>query len=316
MAASSNKEPGVSGAPEPACLPDWTALEKRFAGARDRLSPSRQKLVRQVLEQPESAYYLSSNEIARRYKVDPATIVRTVQALGYARFAEFSADLREHFVARITPYAALKAAAEDRSTPPDRARQNLDLAVRNLQTLRSTLNPDAIVALAKEVKRARRILVVGIDLAASLSWYLAYGLMTIGFAADAPIGSSGNIQRRVRTLTRQDLLIAISFGRCLRDTVEATQRARRSGVPTFGITDSETSPLAKACERSLITSVSSLSFSGSYVAPMALLGVILEECGRTKTAKSLELLRRSQEEDRVDHRWHESDSGLGRENEA
>lgn len=314
--ASSNKRPEASGDPEPASLPEWTGLEKRFASARDRLSPGRQKLVRQILEQPENAYYLSSNEMARRYKVDPATIVRTVQALGYARFAEFSADLRDHFVARITPYAALKAAAEDHRTSPHRVGQNLDLALRNLQTLRSTLNPDAIVALAKEVKRAHRILVLGIDLAASLSWYLAYGLMTLGFAADAPIGSTGNIQRRVRTLTPHDLLIAISFGRCLRDTVEATQRARRQGVPTFGITDSETSPLAKACERSFITSVSSQSFSGSYVAPMALLGVILEVCGRTKTERALELMQRSQEEDRMDHRWFETGSDQSLDNEA
>jgi len=72
-----------------------------------------------------------------------------------------------------------------------------------------------------------------------LSWHLAYGLMTLGFAAEAPVGSTGNVQRRVRTLTRQDLLIAISFGQCLRDTVEAALRAKKLGVPTLG------SPTAK-----------------------------------------------------------------------
>ena len=60
-----------------------------------------------------------------------------------------------------------------------------------------------------------------------LSVALIYGLMTLGFNAEAPVGSTGNVQRRVRSLTRRDLLIAISFGQCLRDTVSwyASNRA-------------------------------------------------------------------------------------------
>jgi len=59
-------------------------------------------------------FFLSSRELAGRYDVDAATIVRTIQALGYQRFAEFAADLRWHFVTRITPYTILKAASEEK----------------------------------------------------------------------------------------------------------------------------------------------------------------------------------------------------------
>lgn len=310
MAATIKEGQGRSGVPDEEARAGQTALESRFTKAQEHLNPSRRKLVRLMLEQPENAYFLSSREMARHYGVDTATIVRTTQALGYRRFAEFASDLRSHFVARITPYTVLKAAAGVRRGIPERVRQTLDSDLRNVQALRSTLDPEVVAALSKEVKRARRILVIGIDLAASLSWYLAYGLMTLGFAAEAPVGSSGNVQRRVRTLTRHDLLIAISFGPCLRDTVEAAQRAKRLGVPTFGITDNETSPIARVCDRSCIASVASPSFGGSYVAPMALLGAILEICAQTRAAKSLRLLRRSQEEDRMDHRWFDVFEGL------
>jgi len=57
-------------------------------------------------------------------------------------------------------------------------------------------------------------MVVGIDLAASLSWHLAYGLVHLGFPAKALVGETGNVQRRVRTLSSKDLVIAISFGQC------------------------------------------------------------------------------------------------------
>ena len=281
-----------------------TTLERRFAAAGENLNASRRKLLRLILENTEDTFFLSSRELAKRYEVDAATIVRTIQALGYKKYAEFTADLRAHFVTQITPYAVLKAASKEKRTVADRIRHAMDMDLRNLQALQSSLNAEKIIALSKQVKRARRILIVGIDLAAGLSWHLAYGLMTLGFAAEAPVGSTGNVQRRVRTLTREDLLIAISFGQCLRDTVEAALRAKKLGVPTFGVTDSETTPIARICDDSCMASVASPSFGGSYVAPLSLLGTILIACAHTQTARSLELLRRSEVEDLADHRWY------------
>src|SRR5437016_6716961 len=183
-----------------------TTLERRFAAAGENLNASRRKLLRLILENTEDTFFLSSRELAKRYEVDDAIIVRTIQALGYKKYAEFTADLRAHFVTQITPYAVLKAASKEKRTVADRIRHGMDMDLRNIQALQSSLNPEKIIALSKQVKRARRILIVGIDLAAGLSWHLAYGLMTLGFAAEAPVGSTGNVQRRVRTLTREDLL--------------------------------------------------------------------------------------------------------------
>ena len=234
-----------------------TALEKRYASFQDKLNPSRRKLLRMILENPEDTYFLSSREMATRYQVDAATIVRTIQVLGYRKFAEFVSDLRSHFVARITPYTVLKAASREKKTVTDRIRHGLEIDMRNLQTLQTTIDTERIQALSKIVKVSQRILVIGIDLAAALSWYLSYGLMALGFGAEAPVGSTGNVQRRVRTLTRKDMVIAISFGQCLRDTVEAAHRAKKQGTPTFGITDSEATPIARVCDQSLIVPVAS-----------------------------------------------------------
>ena len=257
-----------------------------------------------ILESPEDNYFLSSRELAKRYEVDTATIVRSVQALGYRKFAEFATDLRAHFVTRITPYTALKATAHEKRTPSDRIRHSVEVDSYNLQSLQSSLDPKRVIALSKLVRRARRILVVGIDFAASLSWHLAYGLMALGFPADAPVGGAGNIHRRVRLLNSKDLLIAISFGQCLRDTVEAAQRAKKQGVPTFGITDSELTPIAKVCDNFCIASVAGVSFGSSYVAPMSLLGAILAACAHARPSRSLALLRQSEEEDRASRRWY------------
>src|SRR6476620_12639767 len=114
-----------------------TSLEVRFA--QSQLSRSRRQLIRAILDNHEEAFFLSSREMARRYNVDAATIVRTVQALGYERFADFTADLRKHFVTQITPYTVLKAATRETRSITDQVNHCLELDSESLSVLRSSI---------------------------------------------------------------------------------------------------------------------------------------------------------------------------------
>jgi len=279
-----------------------TSLEVRFA--KSPLSGSRRRLIREILDNHEQTFFLSSREMAKRYNVDAATIVRTVQALGYERFADFAADLRQHFVKHITPYTVLKAATQEKRSVTDQVQHCVERDVESMSVLRSSLATDRAVELARRIHGARRILVVGVDLAASLAWFLAYGLTPLGFDAEAPVGSTGNLQHKIDLMTEKDLMVAISFGRCLRETVEAVERAHGRGVPTFGITDSDTTPIALHCDDYLVASTSSPSFTGSYVAPMALLNTIIVACAHLRPKRALAMLSRTEQEYRTGNRWY------------
>ena len=280
-----------------------TSLEVRFA--KSSLGGSRRRLIREILDNHEETFFLSSREMAKRYKVDAATIVRTVQALGYERFADFAADLRQHFVNHITPYTVLKAATQEKRSITDQVNHCLELDSESLSVLRSSIEASEAVELAKRIHGARRILVLGVDLAASLAWFLAYGLTPLGFDAHAPVGSTGNLQHKIDLLASNDLVVAISFGRCLRETVEAVDRAHARGVPTFGITDSDTTPIALHCDDYLVASTSSPSFTGSYVAPMALLNTIIVACAHLRPKRALAMLSRTEQEYRTGTRWYQ-----------
>src|SRR6059058_2517575 len=112
-----------------------SALEARFATARHQLNARRQRLVRAILDSADETCFLSSREMAKRYHVDPTTILRTTQVLGYGSFADFATDLRQHFVSRITPYAALKAATRQKRSIADHIDHCLDKAIDNLNVL-------------------------------------------------------------------------------------------------------------------------------------------------------------------------------------
>lgn len=280
-----------------------TPLEARFV--RAQLSRNRRDLIRAILDNHEEAYFLSSRELAKRYNVDAATVVRAIQDLGYQRFADFAADLREHFVRQITPYAVLEAATRKGRSVADHVEGGLERDIENLRVLESRLPIDRVMELARLMHRSRRIVVVGVDLAASLAWFLAYGLTPLGFAAEAPVGSAGNLQHRIDVLESRDLVVAISFGRCLRETVASVIRARARGVPTFGITDGRTTPIAKYCDGHLIAPIGSPSYTGSYVAPMALINAIILACAHLQPRRALARLGRTEADYRSGDRWYQ-----------
>jgi DNA-binding MurR/RpiR family transcriptional regulator len=286
-----------------------TTLEARFAGARSRLTPRRQQLVRAILDAADETCFLSSRELAKRYRVDATTILRATQVMGYDSYADFAADLRRHFVARITPYAALKAATREQRSIEDHVDHALDKALDTLNALKTGLDKRRVVELAKLIKRSRRVLVVGLDFAASLAHNLAYGLLNLGFDAEAPQGHTGTMRCKVDVLTPKDLLVAISFGQCLRDTVEAVLQAKKQGVSTFGITDGDTTPLARYCDAHLVAPVVSPSFLNSYVAPMAVINAIHVACAHIDPKRALTRLRPTDREYASGPRWYREPKG-------
>jgi DNA-binding MurR/RpiR family transcriptional regulator len=289
----------------PADADGGTHLEARFLDSKTHLSSSRQRLLNQILEEADETFFLSSREMANRYGVDAATIVRTVQAMGYQKFADFSRDLRNHFVTQITPYTAMRAATQRSRSVADYVHQSIEKDLENLNSLKTSLDVDKVIELAKQIHVTRRIIIVGIDFAASLAISLAYGLLRLGCDAEAPVGTSGLVQNKISIMTGKDMLIAISFGRCLRETVEATKRARQRGVPTFGITDSDKTPIGRFCDQHLITSTGRSSFIDSYVAPVAAINAILIACAHTQPKRSLKLLEQFDRESASVARWYE-----------
>jgi DNA-binding MurR/RpiR family transcriptional regulator len=281
-----------------------TGIEERLAKASPNLNLSRRKLLTEIIDDSEETCFVSSRELAKRYGVDAATIVRTIQALGYERYAEFQADLRAHFVLRISPYTVMKAAARQKRTIADYVEHSLEMEANNLGKLRSTLSVREVIETARSISRARRILVVGIDLAAALSHLLSYSLASLGFDSEAPVGSAGNLHQKVRLLGSRDLLIAISFGRCLKETVDAVLRAHKNGIPTFGITDSDRSPIARFCDSHWIASIANPSFNASYVAPVAAIDALLVACAHLQQERSLAWMKEKEKELKSGNRWY------------
>jgi RpiR family transcriptional regulator, carbohydrate utilization regulator len=267
----------------------------------EQLSSKRQEVIRPILEHPREYVLLSIRALAKRLKTDPATIVRIVQGLGFQNYKQFQHHLHELSLAFATSLdTMLQSTHSGRSGQP--AADSVLHDIKNLQGLKNSLDPQRFNHLAKRIYTARRISIIAGDLAAVLGEYLGYQFNVLGLPVFIAT-SHGSITHTVRSATKQDLVIAISFRRGLRPTVEGAEQARARGAYCVGIADTYISPLARYCHELFLASIDSLSFGASYTAPMALANAILTSVGDYRRSRTMQIVRELADEQRTGSRW-------------
>lgn len=268
------------------------------------LSPRRRELIRPVLENPREFVLLSVRAAAGRLHTDPATMVRVVHRMGFEGYRAFQNFLHDLSIANATSLEGMEqTTARD---IPAYLEASLQQDIRNLNAVRTSLDPARLASVAQRIHSARRILLLGGDLAENLVHYFEHHLTIVGLPALAAT-TVGQTLHVSRSMGRDDLVIAISFRKGLRQTVEGMKRAKRNGAYCIGVTGTHVSPIARFADEYFIAPVESNSYIDSYVAPMALANMILVACANYNREVSLSFLREAAEEQRNGFRWYEPD---------
>lgn len=271
-----------------------------------RLNPKRQEVVRVVFENPRDYVLLSIRKLARRLSSDPMTTLRIIRDMGFESYPAFQRYLHELSLVHATPLESMKADEARDADIPAHIRESLVRDLKNMQVLRHTLDFRRVQVLAKRLYAARRIVVLGGDLATNLAQFLQYNLMLLGLPALAPI-TPGEVAHTVRNVGRRDLVIAISFRRGLRQTVEGMRQAASKRAYCVGVTDTFVSPIARYANEFFLAPVESRSYGVSYVAPMAFLNMVLVACANYRRARTMHFLKEADKEQRSGFRWYPGD---------
>jgi DNA-binding MurR/RpiR family transcriptional regulator len=268
-----------------------------------RLAPSRQEIVRRILAEPRTYVLLSLRTASSRLNIDAATLLRTVQAMGFKRYHNFQQYLHDRSIAFSTALDSLEHTADDGNSVEALIGRSIDRDIENLRQLRNSLDRARVVALADRLHAARRVLVFAGDLSRSLAIYLDYNLGTLGLNSVAAL-TPGEIVHRVRHVNKKDLVVAISYGRGLQQTVEGLKFARENSAFCVGISDTFLSPLARVADQFFVTSTEHLAYADSYVAGMAFLNTLLVACANVHRQRNVSVLKKVALEQRTGFRWY------------
>jgi len=275
----------------------WSAQQRL-----SRLSPKRQEVIRPALERPREFVLLSVRNAADRLNSDPATIIRIVRGLGFETYRDFQRYLQDLTVAHATSLDSMQSAI-DRHSLSGQMQAAVDQDIDNLRALRTSTDFDQLASIATRVWKARRVYILGGDLAGSLVDYIAYHLTLLGILTLGAT-TTGRMVHMMRSVAKGDLVIGISFGRGLRSTVEGLQEAKRRGAFCIGVADTYVSPLAEASDEFFIASVRTPSFGMAYAAPISLMNALMAGCAFANRRRTLAVLKEVAAEQKFGTRWY------------
>jgi DNA-binding MurR/RpiR family transcriptional regulator len=267
-----------------------------------RLHKKRQELIRPVQENPRDFVLLSVRALAEKLGTDPATVTRIVQGLGFKSYRDFKGYLHELSIATATSLQGLQATAPGDSNTISEGRRALEQDLKNLHALRNTLDMEKLVSVVEKLHKARRILLLGGDMAIALVEFLDYKLTLLGLPVVSAV-TPGKTLHAINSIGKKDVVIAISFRRGLRQTIEGLQRARATGAFCVGITDTFVSPIVGFAHQSFLTPVEA-PFSNSYVVPISFINILFTLCAHQRRTRTLAILKKVDQEQRYGYRWY------------
>lgn len=215
-------------------------LEGLRSDAVEELPPAARLLAAFVLSNRLTILTSSAAELAARLGVSDATVIRSVQALGFTGLPHLKQVLA----------ATMGAEAEGPATDlghtlaeaGEGARNALDLALDLQREAMASLEDPAIRQAMLDaiglMHAARRIVIYGIGPTAHLARYMASILQRSGRTAFTLDAAGITLADQLLALREGDVVLAMTYGRAYREITATIQEARRLGLPVVMISDS------------------------------------------------------------------------------
>jgi DNA-binding MurR/RpiR family transcriptional regulator len=224
-------------------------LDRLFQRANQQLGEAGRRVVRFIDENRQTVLASSAAALGSYVGTSDATVVRTIQALGFTGLG----DLKR----------AILKSTDKVSTPADHMRRTLaDLEKTTGQAFDSVLqaHSDGLAVLNSERCRAQiaaavglldaadRIAVFGIGPSAALASYVSTSLARCGRPSRTISATGSMLADQLLDLRRGDGLLILAYGRLYKEVRTVFAEAKSLGLATVLVTEAENTPLAKLAD--------------------------------------------------------------------
>ncbi len=201
-----------------------------------------------AVNNPDDIAFGTVASIAIDANVQPSTLVRFSQALGYQGFSDlqdvFRSRLRERVLSYDERLEQLRGHAQGRSKTSLIFDGFSEASERSLVDLRNKLDAKQLEDAVTKLAEANTIYLVGLRRSFPITSYMSYAFGKLGVRNMLIDAVGGLAAEDISFATPQDCVLAISFTPYASETISLAQRAAERKVPVIAITDSPFSPLA------------------------------------------------------------------------
>lgn len=247
-------------------------FQERIRDNYDKLTPGFRKLADFIVTNTLDAAFLTATELSRRVEVDPATVVRFAQELGYSGYRELSREIKRYVRDQVTETYRMTAEA---GTLAELLHALVENSKQNLQSFVTTELAD--VALAVEaLLKAPQVWITGEYTDYDLAQFMAKNLTNLGMEAIAFHPGMREAAGIIAQMNDGDALLALANGGPSVDAGYAVRLAREKGVKTISISGSGVVLAAREAEITITVPVKSPASVASFMTAVEVLALIWE----------------------------------------
>ncbi|EHL99667.1 SIS domain protein [Acetobacteraceae bacterium AT-5844] len=260
-----------------------TALRALILRQREQLPKRLLQAAEFALEHPQEFAFGTIGEIASRAEVQPSTLVRFAQSLGYSGFSDLQAVFRAHARDRWPEYRERLQSV--RGEGPMALMQGFTrAAIHSAERLSETIDAAMLERAVKLLAGADTIYLLGSRRAYPVAAYLAYALRKLEIRCHLIDQAGGLAPEQVALMSQKDALLAVSFSPYTPATLELVGKAAERGIGIVALTDTPFSPLLSSTAVWLeVTEADHAAFrslSGTFVLAMTLAVATAEQRNR------------------------------------
>ncbi|OWT56885.1 MurR/RpiR family transcriptional regulator [Candidimonas nitroreducens] len=252
-------------------------LIHRIKSCYEDLSPQFQAGARYLIDHPIQVSTLSARKLAVLAQVQPATLVRLAQHLGYDGWDAMKSVFTRDFQLPPGSYAARAQSLVQR---PETIQAVWETAIaqhsRNLNAL-SLANQKTMTQVVEQLRKAKRILVAGFRSCYPAAFNLRY-LCNL-FRSDVHLlhNTGGTMDMDLHHLHSDDTVVLISYDPYSREISVVANAAYEAGCHIITLCDSQLAPIALKADDVMTFPTQGNSFIPSTVALHALVEMLAQQ---------------------------------------
>ncbi len=236
-------------------------------------SKGQKRIASYILENYDKAAFMTASRLGLLAGVSESTVVRFASELGYDGYPSMQRALQDMIRSRLTSTQRIQAAGDMfQDVLPAVIQSDID----KLRQMLSHSNRSEFDRVVDKILSSRHVYILGVRSSSFVAGYLHFYMHLLSENVTLIQSSAaGEMFEQMLRMGSGDMLIAISFPRYSKVTINTVKFARDRGAEIIAITDNELSPVYQLSQAALLAPCEMISFVDSMVAPLSLINALL-----------------------------------------
>ncbi len=236
-------------------------------------SKGQKRIASYILENYDKAAFMTASRLGILAGVSESTVVRFASELGYDGYPSMQRALQDMIRSRLTSTQRIQAAGDMyQNVLPAVIQSDID----KLRQMLSHGRQDEFDRVVDKIMTSRHVYILGVRSSSFVAGYLHFYMHLLSENVTLiQSNAAGEMFEQMLCMGPGDVLIAISFPRYSKVTINTVKFARDRGAEIIAITDNELSPVYQLSQAALLAPCEMISFVDSMVAPLSLINALL-----------------------------------------